>query len=160
MFEKFGREIEVVRDAEDCFAFGAAEAAEEIEGVQLVAEVEMGGRFVEEEEWRVLGQGAGEDDPLEFAAAEFRGGPMLEGGGVGPVESAVDPVVVLPGEGQERSAPGVAAHGDDLADGVGEVERGGLGDDGDFAGEGGAFECGDGASADEDGTFAEGKAAG
>ena len=66
--------------------FSLPESPEDLVDLDLVADVEMGARLVEEEEGRVLGQGPGDEDPLSFAAAEVGHLLVLEMGRLGHPE--------------------------------------------------------------------------
>lgn len=127
--------VEVVQDDADGDAVHVGEVADEIEGLDLVAEVEVVGRLVEEDNTRLLGQACGEPYALDFAAGEFADGAVGPGAHAGRVECVFDGGPVVAAHARELAAVGVAAEGDDLADAqpLGRAPR--LREERDFLGE-------------------------
>ena len=64
-------EIQFVSDDNDSVAIGVGETAKRFEEVNLRADIEVEGGLVEEEQQRLLSEGAGEDDALFFAAGNL-----------------------------------------------------------------------------------------
>ncbi len=62
---------EVVRDEEDARPELLAEVQDELEHLRLDGRVEAGGRLVQDQERRILGERHGDDDPLLHAAREL-----------------------------------------------------------------------------------------
>ena len=67
----FPSQVEFVRDHHDGVAIFRSEAAQGLKEIDLRADVEMQGGFVEEKQQRLLGQGASQDDALLFAAGDL-----------------------------------------------------------------------------------------
>jgi hypothetical protein len=86
-----GRQVEVVQDGDDGRAAGAVEVDEQVEHLDLVGDVEVGGRLVEQEHVGVLRERHGDPDPLALAArqlvdpssGELEAARHLEGAGDG-----------------------------------------------------------------------------
>lgn len=68
-------QVEVVQDGEG----GDAGAADEVEQFEPGADVEVVGEFVQDEQPRALGEGAGQQDALAFAAGQGGVVPVREG---------------------------------------------------------------------------------
>src|SRR5712691_2217958 len=68
----FGRQIQIVRDEQDRQAPLPIEAPQERGRLRLVAEVEVRGRLVQDEQARLLGERPRDDRPLGLATAERR----------------------------------------------------------------------------------------
>ena len=66
-----GGGIEVMGDADDGQAVTAVEVIQQIEDLDLVVDVEMIRRLVEQEQSWLLRQGPGDDDALALAAGQF-----------------------------------------------------------------------------------------
>ncbi len=79
-----------MQDDPDGHAVGVGQIAYEIEDLHLIAQVQVGGRLVEQQDVGVLGETAGEPDPLQLAAGEALDAPVREVGEVGDGERAVD----------------------------------------------------------------------
>jgi hypothetical protein len=60
-----------VEGGDDGQAVLAVEPAHELEDLDLMLEIEEGGRFVQQKDFRFLSQGAGDDHSLLFAAAQL-----------------------------------------------------------------------------------------
>ncbi len=110
-------------------------AGEELHQLQLVFDVEVVGRLVQEQPVRLLGERARDVGPLPFTAGQALPGAPGESGESDAVERGGDdgPVVGV------RSAPAVAEGGPPQSDDVGDaqvgVESGVLCDEGDPAGD-------------------------
>ena len=117
----------LVQHDQDCSALGQ-------QGVQqpgqhlLVFQIDAGGRFVEDEQFRGAGQGAGDQRPLMLAAGQMGhvvAGPIAQTDQL--ERPAYGPVVGVPGR-HERSPLGQPSGGDHLADlGARQGTRGPLG---------------------------------
>ncbi len=68
--------VEVVQDGADGGAVLVRQVPDEVEEFDLVPEVEVGGRLVEEQQPGVLGEAAREPHPLELASGEVLGAPF------------------------------------------------------------------------------------
>ena len=66
-----GGMVQVVQDDPECRPVVVREIADQIEGLDLVAQVEMVGRLVEQQDAGVLGETGRQPDPLELAAGEL-----------------------------------------------------------------------------------------
>ena len=124
--------VEVVEGEDGGHVVGFDDVADQGEDTGLVFQVQAGGGFVHEEEVGFLGQGPGDADLLQFAAAHLVEGRQAH---VGEVEMAHDGVdffdVVLGGAGAHV---GDAAHEDGVEGGdVGRLAL--LGHVGDFPGD-------------------------
>ncbi|CAM5476651.1 hypothetical protein SHIRM173S_02348 [Streptomyces hirsutus] len=109
------RLVEVVQDDADGDAVVVRQIADQVEEFDLVAQVEVGGGFVEEEDSGLLGQAAGQPDALELSAGEVFGAAVGELGDARHGEGAVDRGSPA-GVGAAPAAPvGVAAELDDVA---------------------------------------------
>ena len=64
-------EVEIVQRGDDGQAALAVEPAQKLEDLDLMFEIEKGGRLVEQKDLRLLGQGARDYHPLFFAAAQL-----------------------------------------------------------------------------------------
>ena len=103
-----GGQVEVVQRGEGGEP-ALGEAADEREGVELGADVEVVGRLVEQQQPRLLGQRPGEVDPLALAAGEGAVEPLgeLEGADIG--EAAQREGAVVAAGRREEAAVGCAA---------------------------------------------------
>ncbi len=135
-----GGEVQVVRRDDDREIAFPVEAREQRGDVELVAEVERRGRFVEQQDLGLLRQGAGDDDALFLAARERGEAAPLEGESAGGCER-------LPGNGHvARALEGecakvrIAPHQRNLEHRVVEREVGFLRHDRDRTRQGGAGE--------------------
>ena len=90
--------------------------------VDLVSYVEEGGGFVEEHGGGLLGERAGDDDALFFAAADFGDESVGELRDVRGAHGLVGYVNVLAVFERKGAEVGIAAHQDDFADGEGEED--------------------------------------
>jgi hypothetical protein len=130
-----GGEVEVVAGGEDGKVLFLGELTEELPEVVLVAEVEEGAGFVEEENAGFLGEGAGEEGALALAAGELVHGAGEEVGEVEAVGGVAEDGKVTGGFEAEGLEVGGAAGAEDLGDGLAFVVGGGLGEVGDGSGE-------------------------
>ena len=79
-------EREVVHRRDDGEAVLAAQPGDELEGLLLVADVERARRLVEQQDRRLLGEGAGDHEALALAAAQRAEAPVGERAELEPVE--------------------------------------------------------------------------
>src|SRR5690606_13046571 len=63
--------VEVVQHDADRDAVHGREVAHQVEQLHLVAQVEVGGRLVEQEHARVLGEAGGEPDALQLSPGQL-----------------------------------------------------------------------------------------
>ncbi len=127
-----------MQDDPDGHAVGVGQIAYEIEDLHLIAQVQVGGRLVEQQDVGVLGEAAGEPDPLQLAAGEALDAPVREVGEVGEVgdgERAVDRPGTVGVRAAQPPTVGVAAESHHVPHA--EPGRGGAapGEQGDAAGE-------------------------
>ncbi len=85
-----GRLVEVVQDGSDGDPVVVRQVPHEVEEFDLVAQVEVVRRLVEQEHARLLGEAAGEPDALELAAGQVFGAPFGEVRDAGHGEGTVD----------------------------------------------------------------------
>lgn len=101
------------------------QALDQLQQLQLVARVEVVGRFVEDQQLRLLGQGAGEDHPLLFSAREGGEGVVFKAQQADGFEGLADQVLVFKRIAVEQALVRCAAHGDHFihpqAEGVGKL---------------------------------------
>ena len=74
------------------------QASDELENLNLVADIQVVCRFVQKQNLRLLGQGFGYQHPLSLAAGEFGYQPVFELQGVGKPHCLVSDCVVPGGE--------------------------------------------------------------
>ena len=119
----------------DAEALGAVEPSQKGDTLRLVAQVEMGGGFVEHEETRALGERAREHHPLALASGQAI--QRLAGERLDPRERhrLAGDLEVFPA--LEEAARGVreTTHEDELLDRVRKGVRDVLGHDGDLPGD-------------------------
>ena len=135
---------------QDRFPFLALEPPEDVVDLDLVADVEVGARLVEEEEGRVLGKGPGDEYALALAAAEMGHLLVREAGRPGLAEHFVEDGGVLGRNAGEAALAGVPAHEDDLGHPEFEDRVVDLGDIGDAPGQLARPKAGYGLAVDED----------
>ena len=104
---------EVVEDHHDGAVGGGVEFGDEVEHVELVAQVEEGGRLVEKEQRRVLGEREGDPGALALAAGEVVDGEVAQGGRPGARQGGLDGGGVGFGPGAQGALVGVAAEADE-----------------------------------------------
>ncbi len=152
-------EVEVMEDGAGTEAVVANEFPDGPEKGVLIAEVEGGGRFVEEEPGRSggfpvlevqLGEDACEVDALAFTAGEGGIAPVAQGEKLDSGEGGLGGLAVV--WGLPSAEVGDAAEENDLLDGKVELEKGMLGHDGAPSGKGSWREVGKGLAVEEDGT--------
>ncbi len=130
-----GRVVEVVQHDADGDAVLLDEIAHQVEGLDLVAQVQVVGRFVQQHDAGVLGQAGREPDPLHLTAGEFPDRPVGHVAYTGDTHGVVDGAPVLGRRPGEAAPVGVASEGHDLPDRqpLGRGPR--LGEERDLAGE-------------------------
>ena len=112
-----GGEPEVVQDHHHGRAAAPVEVHQEVEDLDLVGDVEEGGRLVEEQQVGALGQGHGQPHPLPLAAGQLVDVAAGEVEGVGDGERLGHRALVLGRPAPERPLVRVAAPGDEVDDG-------------------------------------------
>ena len=110
------RLVEVVQHDPDRDAVHVGQVAHDVEHLDLVAEVEIGRRLVEQEDGRVLGEAAREPHALCLAARERVDRPLRQVGNPGHGHHALDDRRPLGVARTPAAAVRVAAVLDDLAD--------------------------------------------
>ena len=123
-------QVQVMKDADHCDIPG--ETPDDVEDLDLVADIEVRGRFVEEQDLRFLRERPGDEHPLPLAAADLVDGRSREMCDVCKVHGAVADLPVPGGLGGESPDVGVPPHHDDVAHGVIEPDRDILRHDGDL----------------------------
>lgn len=111
------------------------EALEESVDLDLVIDVEVKARLVEEEERCPLGQGPRDEDPLALAAAQVRHPLFRQSGGLREAHSLPDGLLIFRGQPLEACLAGIEPHADDVSGGELEDRLGKLGDVGDLLGD-------------------------
>ena len=109
---------------------------EELHDLDLVAEVEVDGRLVEDEDRRVLRDRHGQEDELALAEAQLARVAAEEVADPDAVDRRGDGGAVGGTEAADRVLVGQATERHDLLDGRRERQRGQLGHDGEAAGDG------------------------
>ena len=127
------REIEIVGHTQYGEPVAGAHVAKQIEDLDLVVQVQEGGRFVQEKDRWLLRQCTGDDDALPFAAGQFVYGAVPECKAVGPPHGFEGDFPVFGTFSPEALQVGRPAHHDDVQRGEGEGHGRQLGDDGDLA---------------------------
>ena len=92
----------------------AVEFADHFDDFKLTADVEKGGRFVEQEQFRLLGESHGDPCALPFPAGERRDGAFAERLHACHAECAGDGLAVLRSGEVSRAAVRKASAGDEL----------------------------------------------
>ena len=80
---------------DDGHAHFTVQAANQFQNLHLVADIQIGGGFVENEDFRLLADGHGNPCALTFAAGECAKRPMLERSQPGQAQRLVDDAPVL-----------------------------------------------------------------
>ncbi|HPX55484.1 MAG TPA: hypothetical protein PK425_02995 [Syntrophales bacterium] len=124
-------EVDVMRDGNHRQALFAVQGLQQVEEIGLMTDVQVSGRFVQKQDVRFLGQGAGDQHPVELAAAQA----------VHPAVREVQDVRLFHGSFHCRQvrrpfeAPSAQvrrpAHEHDFTNREGKNRRRGLGDHGD-----------------------------
>ena len=94
------RNLLIVRDEDKCLSGLTVEFGEEFEQVGTGAGIEVSGRFIGQDQGRIVCQGPGDRDPLTFSPGKL-GGKMVD-----PLPQA-DPFQQLPGPLPEFGAGGM-----------------------------------------------------
>lgn len=103
-------QVEVVQGHQD----RRGQSSQGTEDVQLVPDVEVVGRFVQDQQGRLLGQGTGDEHALAFAAGELIEGTVGQVGGVHRGERRPYEAGVFGGVPVQQPLMRGAAHRDDL----------------------------------------------
>ncbi|MDX2029706.1 MAG: hypothetical protein SF339_03485 [Blastocatellia bacterium] len=147
---EFGCEIDFVCDDEASELFFAGQAPNECEQRDLVRDVRVGGRLIEQEKGSFLREGARENDALAFAARKLVEGASGELGGVGFDEGLMRDVDIVGGIEAEGAAVGESAGEDIFERGQGKAKFAGLGDECDAVGDLASGEVAKGAAVEKD----------
>jgi hypothetical protein len=110
-------EVEVVQHHHDGATPLAVQALDQVEHVDLVREVEVGRRLVEQEQIGALGERHRDPRALSLPAGELIEGPGGELGHAGPLECLADGRLVVRRPLPVPSLVGVPAAGDEVGDG-------------------------------------------
>ena len=108
---------EVVQGGNHGHAAAAAQAVDELEDLLLVPDVEQRSGLVQQQDPRILGQGAGQDRPLAFPAGQAGEPPACEAGDIQPVAGLGDLPPVEAARSTEVTQMRSAAEQDVLLDG-------------------------------------------
>ncbi len=111
-----GGEVEIVEHDEAGDAALGHLAAEDVEHVERVADVEVRGRLVEEEDVRPLDEGASQRDPPLLTARERVDGPIGDTAQIARAHRLVDRRAILGRLDHPSALVRRASHRDDLAD--------------------------------------------
>ena len=114
--ELAGGEVEVVGGDHDG-DLGCAEVIEEVEGGIEGGDIHAGEGFVHEEDVRLLGEGAGEEDALLLPTGEVADGTAAQVGDAHLAQALVNDLTVMRGGGLEPTLDIVTTHHDDVANG-------------------------------------------
>ncbi len=115
---KIDRKIEVMHRDDD----GQWQVPDQIEDLELMPDIQMVRRFVEDQKTGLLRQGAGDNDALALAARESAKMTTLEMLKAEPIQGVLDDLPVMLAAGSGKAAPmGYAAQRDDVLNGQGEV---------------------------------------
>ena len=102
-----------------------------MENLQLIAEVQVGGGFIQHENRGVLHQGSGNHHQLPFAAGKTVKATVLQVGDADFIESPVTPIHILLLGGAEGGQAAGSSHKNNIKDTVVEGGIAGLGNVGD-----------------------------
>ena len=106
-----------MEDEHDRAAARAVEVDEQVEHLDLVGEVEVGGRLVEQQQVGALGQRHGDPHALALAAGQLVDRPVGQVERAGGAIASVDDRLVVGGPLPEPLLVRVAAAGDQVGDG-------------------------------------------
>ena len=112
-----GGELEVVQHDRDGGAAGAVQLADHVEHLELVGDVEIGGRLVQQQHLGALCERHGDPHPLALPSGELVEQTALELVGAGEGQRLGDRLLVLVAPLREQALVRVAAAGDQLAHG-------------------------------------------
>ena len=98
-----GRQIQVVHGAEHREAPGLVQIFEDLEDLQLLAHVQRRGGLIQEQDFRVLGQGPGDHHPLAFPPGDLGDRPFLEVRRGGPAHGLQGPDQVRVRQGPQAA---------------------------------------------------------
>ncbi len=90
-----------------------------VENPDLIAKIEVRGRLIEDQDGRLLDQGAGQQRQLPFAAADFGARTMAQMGDGQGLQRLFAQLHVMAGRGPEKAEMGGPAHGDHIDDAKG-----------------------------------------
>ena len=133
--EEVGREGKVMEHGEDRRSVALVEVDEQLHDLDLMTDVEVRGRLVEDEDRGGLGERDGHEDQLSLAQRQPPGVTVGEATDADPFHGGLDGVVVHRARTVERRIVGQTPQGDDLADRHREWHLGELGDDRDRPGD-------------------------
>ena len=83
---------------------------ENIQQLDLMADIQIGGRLVQDDDLGLLADGPGQHDPLALAVAEGGEVPLLQLQGVDPLQGLTDDALVGLGQFAQGVGVGIAAH--------------------------------------------------
>lgn len=110
------RLVQVVQHDTDRRSLFVGEISDEIECFDLKAQVEVVGRFVEQQHVGLLRQARGQPDPLQLTAGELVNAPVGNRGHPGQPQRPLDGTPVGVGQRGEPLTVRVPAEGDDVPD--------------------------------------------
>ena len=109
--KKWRGQGQVVEDGEDRRAVPTVQVDQQLHDLDLVADVEVGGRLVEDEDRRFLGQGQGDEHQLPLAHRQFAHVAATQVGDADPLDGRVDGVEVRAGGVRSGAARAAAGRG-------------------------------------------------
>lgn len=111
-----GGVVEVVQHRDQRTALLLVQPGAQVQDLDLVGDVEVRGRLVEQQQRRLLGQRHGDPDALALAAGQLVHRPVGEVGDPGGGHRLVDDPLVLARPLPQEALVGVAAPGDQFGD--------------------------------------------
>ena len=126
-----GGQVQVVKHGDDRQGPGPPQACEHPQQRDLVPQVEVQGRLVEEEERRLLGEGEGHEHSLALTPGELVDRTLHETVGIGVAQGVGHRVGVPVRRTEQGGGVRDAPEGDDLGHGQPGRQLGELGQDGD-----------------------------
>ena len=129
--EEVGGQGEIVEHGNDRPVIALVQVCEQLHDLDLVADVEVSGRLVEDEDRCRLGKRQGDEDQLPLAQREASGITVAEMGDTDPFHRRLDRIPILRPRAADRWIVRQATEGDDFVDWHREWQRRQLGDDGD-----------------------------